>query len=237
MRDYISLYITPGMVFSDQIKNLEKTTIRGDRQNLMQNYITAEIIKTRNTVDTVLGDSALLAEVEIIAGLVTNALKGGNKIMFAGNGGSAADSQHLAAELVSRLNYDRPGLAAIALTTDTSALTAIGNDYGFEHSFARQIEAVGRKGDILVAISTSGNSSNILHALEAARSREITTVGFTGKTGGKMPPLCDKILRIPSTETPKIQECHIMLGHIVCALAEDAIFAAGYKPAAQKEIA
>lgn len=190
--------------------------------------VTAEIQKTRAVIDAVLADSALLAAVEQVAELCEKALKGGHKIMFCGNGGSAADSQHLSAELVSRLNFDRPGLAAVALTVDTSALTAIGNDYGFENAFSRQVEALGRAGDVLIALSTSGNSANVLKAAAAAKARGITVIGKTGKTGGKMAGVCDLLLKIPSAETPKIQECHIMLGHIYCGLIEQRLFGATY---------
>jgi D-sedoheptulose 7-phosphate isomerase len=144
--------------------------------------------------------------------------------LFCGNGGSAADAQHWAGELVSRFNYDRPGLAAIALTTDTSILTAIGNDYGYERLFAHQVEALGVTGDVLIAISTSGNSPNIVVALEAARARGITSIGFTGEAGGKMAALCDICLRIPSSSTPRIQEGHEVLGHAICGMIEAAIF-------------
>ncbi len=190
--------------------------------------IVKEIQETRAVIDAVLADAELLANVERVADICERALKNGNKILFCGNGGSAADSQHLAAELVSRLNFNRPGLAAIALTVDTSALTAIGNDYGFETVFSRQIEAVGQKGDVLIAISTSGNSPNVLKAIEAARAKGIAIIGKTGKTGGKMASLCDIILKMPSTETPKVQECHIMLGHIYCALIEQSLFGAEF---------
>lgn len=154
------------------------------------------------------------------------ALEGGGKILFAGNGGSAADAQHLAGELVSRFAFDRPGLAAFALTTDTSVLTAIGNDYGYEALFTRQVQAVGRAGDVLVAISTSGNSPNILAALTEARARGLVTVGFTGMSGGRMPPLCDHCLCVPAKETPRIQECHIVIGHTICQVVEERIFRA-----------
>lgn len=152
------------------------------------------------------------------------ALQGGNKILFAGNGGSAADAQHWAGELVSRFNFDRPGLAGIALTTDTSILTAIGNDYGYDYAFARQVEALGRAGDVLFAISTSGNSANIVRAIKAARERDIKVVGFTGQGGGAMAALCDICLRIPSTATPKIQEGHEFFGHLICCLIERRMF-------------
>ncbi len=194
----------------------------------MQKLIRDSIETTRSVIDLVLADEPLLKAVEVAGNACVEALKAKKKILLAGNGGSAADSQHIAAELVSRLNYDRPGLAAIALTTDTSALTAIGNDYGFERAFARQVEAVGQAGDVLIAISTSGNSPNILAALEAAKKAGIKTIGFTGKSGGKMAPLCDIAIKIPSPCTPNVQECHIMLGHIVCQIIEDTIFGAEY---------
>lgn len=196
----------------------------------MQSLIRESLQTSRATLDAVLADNALIASVEAAGLACVAALKDGKKILLAGNGGSAADCQHIAAELVSRLNYDRPGLSAIALTTDTSALTAIGNDYGFERAFARQVEALGQKGDVLIAISTSGNSPNILASLEAARERGITCIGLTGKSGGKMAPLCDIALKIPSGKTPYIQECHIMFGHIICQIIEDSIFGAQYNP-------
>jgi D-sedoheptulose 7-phosphate isomerase len=149
-----------------------------------------------------------------------DAIRAGSKILLAGNGGSAADAQHIAAEFVSRFAYDRPGLPAFALTVDTSALTAIGNDYGFESVFARQVEAVGVAGDVLVGISTSGTSPNVLRALERGREKGLRTIGLTGSRGDSMPRLCDVLLRVPSTETPRIQEGHIALGHIVSGLVE-----------------
>ena len=155
------------------------------------------------------------------------ALRGGHKLLFAGNGGSAADAQHWAGELVSRFYYDRPGLPAIALTTDTSILTAIGNDYGYDYVFARQVEALGQEGDVLVAISTSGNSANILGAIKAARDKHMTVIGFTGQGGGQMAGLCDVCFRVPSGETPRIQEGHEALGHLLCALIEAEMFPRG----------
>jgi D-sedoheptulose 7-phosphate isomerase len=144
--------------------------------------------------------------------------------MFIGNGGSAADAQHLAAEFVSRFSFDRSGLPAIALTTDTSVLTAVGNDYGFEKIFSRQIESIGGEDDLLVAISTSGTSRNIISAIEAARARGITTVGMTGENGKEMAAICDMAVRVPSVQTAHIQEAHITLGHIVCGLVETEFF-------------
>lgn len=155
------------------------------------------------------------------------ALRNGHKLLFAGNGGSAADAQHWAGELVSRFYYDRPGLSAIALTTDTSILTAIGNDYGYDYVFARQVEALGQAGDVLFAISTSGNSKNIVRAIEAAREKRMVVVGFTGQGGGQMAGLCDLCFRVPSGETPRIQEGHEALGHLLCALIEAEIFPRG----------
>ncbi|HEV2622849.1 MAG TPA: D-sedoheptulose 7-phosphate isomerase [Frateuria sp.] len=155
------------------------------------------------------------------------ALRSGHKLLFAGNGGSAADAQHWAGELVSRFYYDRPGLPAIALTTDTSILTAIGNDYGYDYVFARQVEALGQEGDVLVAISTSGNSRNIVRAIEAARAKRMVVIGFTGQGGGQMVELCDLCFRVPSGETPRIQEGHEALGHLLCALIEAEMFPRG----------
>lgn len=170
------------------------------------------------------GDKALMQGANSAVETCIHALQKGNKIMFAGNGGSAADAQHLAAELVSRLNFDRPGLPAIALTTDTSALTAIGNDYGYEKVFARQLEAIARPGDVLFAISTSGNSSNILRLLEAATKKGVHSIGLTGNRRGKMDELCDALLAVPSHATPRIQEIHILLGHAMCGAIEQEMF-------------
>jgi D-sedoheptulose 7-phosphate isomerase len=169
-------------------------------------------------------DTALCEGTAQAAARVVDSLRAGGKLMVCGNGGSAADAQHWAGELVSRFHYDRPGLPAIALTTDTSILTAIGNDYGYERLFARQVEALGRPGDVLFALSTSGRSPNILAALKAAKERQIVTVGFTGASGGTMRELCDICLRIPSDSTPRIQEGHEVLGHAICAMVEAAIF-------------
>lgn len=200
----------------------------------MQALIQGEIQKLATLLSQLQKDKALLGLIETISERCIAALRQGRKILLAGNGGSAADSQHLAAELVSRLRYNRPGLAAIALTTDTSALTAIGNDYSFEHIFSRQLESIGQTGDVFIGISTSGKSPNILHALEVARTKGITTIGFTGMHAPFMTERCDYVLNIPSKETPKIQECHILFGHIVCALIEDAIYGAEYDPMRQK---
>lgn len=200
----------------------------------MLSYMKEEIQKTVSVVRAIERDTLLLEKAKQITELCIHSLKTGGKILFAGNGGSAADSQHLAAELVSRLCYNRPGLASVALTTDTSALTAIGNDYSFENLFSRQVEAIGQKNDVLIGISTSGKSPNILKAFEAARQKGMKTVGFTGMFVDRFIERCDVVLNIPSTETPKIQECHIMMGHIICALIEETIFGAEYNPKRQK---
>jgi D-sedoheptulose 7-phosphate isomerase len=185
----------------------------------------AEAIRTTGRLlDAMAADTGLHAATEAAVECVVQALRAGHKLMICGNGGSAADAQHWAGELVSRFYYDRPGLAAIALTTDSSILTAIGNDYGYDRVFARQVEALGQTGDVLFAISTSGNSKNILAALEAARARDIATVGFTGQGGGAMAALCDLCIRIPSDSTPRIQEGHEVLGHAICGLVEAAMF-------------
>ena len=190
----------------------------------MKEYIRQEFSKTQSTLEQLAADENAAAQIEKIVGLCCQALRTGNKILFAGNGGSAADAQHLAGELVSRFNFDRPGLAALALTTDSSVLTAIGNDYGYDQVFARQLNAVGVAGDVFFGISTSGRSPNILNALCQARRKGLITVGLTGKDGGDMPPLCDYCLSVPSSETPKIQEGHIMLGHMICGLIEREMF-------------
>jgi D-sedoheptulose 7-phosphate isomerase len=190
----------------------------------LRSYILAELDKTADVMNELRSSGDILATIEAIAERCIEALRRGNKILFAGNGGSAADAQHLAGELVSKLMFDRPGLAAIALTVDTSVLTAVGNDYGYEKVFSRQIDALGREGDVFIGISTSGRSPNIKAALAEARRKGLFCVGFTGAAGGDMPPLCDICLRMPSNETPKIQEGHIVSGHIVCALIERAIF-------------
>lgn len=179
---------------------------------------------TKELLTKMESDTDLCAKVSLAVDASVSALKNGKKILFCGNGGSAADAQHWAGELVSRFYYDRPGLAAIALTTDTSILTAIGNDYGYERIFSRQIEALGQEGDVLFAISTSGNSANIVKALEVAQKQNLKTIGFTGQNDGKMVDYCDVCIQIPSTSTPRIQEGHEVIGHIICALIESKIF-------------
>jgi D-sedoheptulose 7-phosphate isomerase len=192
---------------------------------MMDDVILREISDSIHVKQKILGDEALVDLVRQVADACIAAYQRGNRVLLAGNGGSAADAQHLAAEFVSRYGFDRPGLASIAFTTDTSMLTAIGNDYGFERIFSRQLEANGRKGDVFIGISTSGNSPNVLHALQRARELGIIAVGLTGQGGAKMQPVCDYCILVPSTSTPRIQESHIMLGHIICGMVEAALFA------------
>jgi len=162
----------------------------------------------------------LLPLIKDAADICIKALKNQNKIMLCGNGGSAADAQHIAAELSGRFKKERNALAGIALTTDTSALTAIGNDYGFEYIFSRQVEAIGKKGDVLIAISTSGNSKNIINAIKSAKKIGIKVVTLSGKDGGEMKDLGDVNILIPSNDTPRIQEMHIMTGHMICEMID-----------------
>lgn len=163
------------------------------------------------------GDIARFGEI------VATALRRGNTIFFMGNGGSAADSQHLAAEFVGRFQKERRALPSVALTTDTSILTAIGNDYGFDKVFARQVEALAQPGDVVVGLSTSGNSANVLLAMQAAREQKALTIGMTGRTGGKMAEVCDLCIKVPSDITARIQEAHALIGHIICQIAEGEI--------------
>ena len=167
---------------------------------------------------------AMVDLVSAIAADCVTSINAGGKLLFAGNGGSAADSQHMAGEYVSRFLIERPGLPAIALTTDTSILTAIGNDYGYEELFSRQIQALGKAGDVLFVYSTSGNSVNCLNGIALARSKNIKIVGMTGMKGGAMDSKCDHVVRIPSNSTPHIQEGHLIIGHAICALVEHSIF-------------
>jgi D-sedoheptulose 7-phosphate isomerase len=192
----------------------------------MRNYITLQILETQQVMTTMLADESLLARVEAAAQTCVACIKTGNKVLLVGNGGSAADAQHIAGEFVSRFAFDRPGLPAIALTTDTSILTAIGNDYGYEKLFSRQVQAHAQKGDVLIAYSTSGKSSNVMAALQEARNRGVVCIGMTGNRGGPMRELCDHYLDVPTSDTPKIQEGHAVLGHIICGLVEQAIFKA-----------
>jgi D-sedoheptulose 7-phosphate isomerase len=186
----------------------------------MKNLILEKLDNSIVTLQKVRSDDAMQSALAEAAALTGKALLDGRKLMIAGNGGSAADAQHLAAEFVSRLTVDRPAMRAQALTTDTSILTAIGNDYSYDNVFERQIEALGQQGDVFLGISTSGNSKNILKALELSRKMGITTIGFSGCQGGKMSPLCDYNVIVPSEITANIQESHLALEHIFCHLVE-----------------
>ena len=185
-----------------------------------------EVENTLSVLKALASDQALVARIELVAERVTAAFRAGNKVLLAGNGGSAADAQHIAGEFVSRFNFDRPGLAAFALTVDSSVMTAIGNDYGYEKLFARQIQATGRPGDIFWCYSTSGRSPNILRALEAAKTAGMVSVGFTGNGPGaaEMRERADICIEVPSASTPKIQEGHLVCGHIICGMVEERIF-------------
>ena len=179
-----------------------------------------------NVKEQILQDEELLGTIEAVVTEMVDALRKGNRIYFCGNGGSAADAQHLAAEFSGRFYKDRKALPAEALHCNTSYLTAAANDYGFDVVYARLIEGIGEKGDVLVGLSTSGNSANIVHAFEAAREAGIITVGFTGLTGGALKSLSDHLLNVPSADTPRIQESHILIGHIICQLVEENYFTA-----------
>ena len=192
----------------------------------MKKYISVQLAEAQRVIAQMQVDARLSASLEVAAEACIVSLKAGGKIMLAGNGGSAADAQHIAGEFVSRFAFDRPGLPAIALTTDSSILTAIGNDYGYENLFARQVQALGRKGDVFIGYSTSGQSPNVLLAFKEARLHGLICIGLTGNRGGPMRELCHYLLEVPSADTPKIQEGHLVLGHILCGLVEVAIFRA-----------
>ncbi len=174
--------------------------------------------------ERLLNDPDILRTVAEVSSTLVDALKHGNKVLLFGNGGSAADAQHIAAELVGRFAFNRPALPALALSVNTSCVTAIGNDYGFDVVFSRQIEALARPGDVAIGISTTGNSANVLRAIVAAKKIGVKTVALTGCTGGKLREAADQFVCVPSNETPRIQECHILIGHIISELVEEAIF-------------
>jgi D-sedoheptulose 7-phosphate isomerase len=186
----------------------------------MKQLIKSQLAQSIATMQAVMADDQIADTMLAIGALTAASMKSGRKLMVAGNGGSAADSQHLVAEFVSRLTVDRPALRAIALTTDTSILTAIGNDYSYDNVFERQVEAIGQTGDVFLGISTSGNSKNVIKALHLCKTLGIHTVGFTGNNGGAMAPLCDHNVIIPSAITMNIQECHLALEHIFCMIVE-----------------
>lgn len=194
----------------------------------LNSYIKEHFQESILAKEQILKDENLITLIKNASLEVIKAYKNGNKTLLAGNGGSAADAQHIAGEFVSRFYFDRPGIASIALTTDTSVLTAIGNDYGYENLFARQVQAQGVKGDVFIGISTSGNSKNILKALEFCKQKEIISIGLSGASGGAMNELCDYCIKVPSTCTPRIQEAHILIGHIICAIVEEELFGKGF---------
>ena len=186
--------------------------------------ITDAIKESILTKQRILGGEQLVETITNVANVCTEAFCDGKKVLFCGNGGSAADAQHLAAELSGKFGYDRAPLPSEALHVNTSYLTAVANDYSFEEVYARMLKGIGKEGDVLVAISTSGNSGNILRVLQTAREMGIITIGFTGETGGSMKNLCDYLVNVPSSVTPRIQESHIMIGHIICEFVESTIF-------------
>jgi len=190
----------------------------------MRNRITSIIGASIEVKQAVLADPAIQQTLEQVIDAVTTSFKNGHKVMFCGNGGSAADAQHLAAEFSGRFYKNRRALPSDALHCNTSYLTAVANDYSYDDIYARLVEGTMEKGDVLIGLTTSGNSPNILKAFEAARAKGIQTVGFTGSTGGKLKAVSDFLLNVPSNTTPRIQESHILLGHIICELVEDALF-------------
>jgi D-sedoheptulose 7-phosphate isomerase len=190
----------------------------------MKQTIRSIIQASIDTKLAILQDEKMIDAVHESVDKITAAFKNGNKILFCGNGGSAADAQHLAAEFSGRFYKDRYALPAEALHVNTSYMTAVANDYSFDVVYSRMINGIGKKGDVLVGLSTSGNSINILKAIETAKEKGMTTIGFTGKSGGKMKNDCHILLNVPSTDTPRIQESHILLGHIICQLVEEQYF-------------
>jgi D-sedoheptulose 7-phosphate isomerase len=190
----------------------------------MKDFIKSKIQASVDLKTSLLSNDAILGTVNTVVNDIINCYKHDGKVLWAGNGGSAADAQHLAAELSGRFYYDRPPLFSEALHVNTSYTTAVANDYSYDEIYARLVRAMGRKGDVLIGLSTSGNSGNVVKALEAANSLGIITVGFTGETGGKMKDLCKYLVNIPSKDTPRIQECHMLLGHTICELVEINLF-------------
>lgn len=176
------------------------------------------------TKEQILKDARLIDTIGKVADLVTSAFKNGNRVYFCGNGGSAADAQHLAAEFSGRFYTDRKALPAEALHCNTSYLTAVANDYGYDVVYARMIDGIGEKGDVLIGLSTSGNSENIIKAFEVAKKKEMINIAFTGETGGKMKELADHLINVPSKDTPRIQESHITIGHIICQMVEESLY-------------
>jgi D-sedoheptulose 7-phosphate isomerase len=190
----------------------------------MKDFIKSKIRASVDLKTSLLSNDAILETVNAVVNDIITCYKHDGKVLWAGNGGSAADAQHLAAELSGRFYYDRPPLFSEALHVNTSYTTAVANDYSYDEIYARLVKAMGRKGDVLIGLSTSGNSGNVVKALEVANSLGLITVGFTGETGGKMKGLCKYLVNIPSKDTPRIQECHMLLGHTICELVEINLF-------------
>ena len=185
--------------------------------------IQTELAESVRVKQALLSDEAVLRQISVIAGLLVDAYKAGHKTMWAGNGGSAADAQHMAGELVNKFTFDRPGLPALSLSTDTSIITAVGNDYGFDRLFARQVEAQGCPGDVFIGISTSGRSKNLVEALPACRAKGLTSVAIVGANPCPMDDY-DYVIHVPSTVTPRIQECQTLIGHVLCYVVEKELF-------------
>ncbi|SBW08061.1 Phosphoheptose isomerase [uncultured Dysgonomonas sp.] len=190
----------------------------------LEQIITEHIRKSISVKESILSSPAVMTSIKDAATATVDAYKRGKKTLIAGNGGSAADAQHIAGEFVSRFYFDRPGIPSIALSTDTSIITAIGNDYGFDKLFERQVHAQGSEGDIFIGLTTSGNSENIVRALHACKEKGIKSIILTGKSGGKASDLCDICIKVPSEETPRIQESHILIAHIICCIVEEELF-------------
>lgn len=190
----------------------------------MNNRIQEVIKESISLKQAILSDKNILDNIEKVVDICITCFQKGNKVLFCGNGGSAADAQHLAAEFSGRFYFDREPLYSEALHANTSYLTAVGNDYGYEFVFSRLLKGIGREGDVLIGISTSGNSTNITNAFDVANEKKITTIAFTGQGGGKMKGKSDFCIEVPSNDTPRIQECHIMIGHIICELVEKTLF-------------
>ena len=190
----------------------------------MRDQIKSWITESAGVKQAMLADDQLLSRLEQVSNLFIKCFQKSGKVLFCGNGGSAADAQHISAELAGRYKLDRKPLFAEALHVNSSFMTAVANDYAYDEVYARMVEAAGRTGDILVAISTSGNSSNVIKAIQRAKGAGMTVVGMTGSTGGEMKDLCDVLLNVPSTNTPRIQEAHILMGHIICELTEKGLF-------------
>ena len=190
----------------------------------MQEYISDILNDSYNNLQKVISDKGLILEIETITTKIINAFKDGNKLLLCGNGGSASDAQHIAAELSGRFIKERKPLYAEALHVNSSYMTAVSNDYGFESTYSRMLEAIGKKGDVLIALSTSGNSENVVNAVKMANSLDMLSVGMSGGTGGKIKELCQHNIIIPSSNTARIQEAHIIVGHIFCQIIEDELF-------------